>query len=83
MPEKVKRLGLERDYNSFLYFIDGAGNVCRMRKGRRNAGASEARQGAEVVVPLAVERDKEFLYFIDRDGDIARSRRVGRKRKAA
>lgn len=81
MAEKVKRLGLQRDYGSFLYFIDGEGNVCRQPKGKRSPRSSS--RPAEVVVPRAVERDKEFLYFIDRDGDIARSRRVGRARKAA
>ncbi len=71
MAEKVKKLGLERDYKKYLYFIDGEGNVSRKPK----SGEGDA----EVLVPHAVRRDNQFLYFIDRDGDIARSPRAARK----
>ncbi len=74
MADKVKKLGLERDYKKYLYFIDGGGNVCRKAK----SGEGESK----VMVPKAVERDNQFLYFIDKDGDVARSPRGG-KRKAA
>ncbi|HZQ90821.1 MAG TPA: hypothetical protein VFA60_03420 [Terriglobales bacterium] len=75
MAEKVKRLGLERDYKSYLYFIDGSGNVAR--KSKSGKGASE------VLVPNAVERDNRYLYFIDKDGDVSRSPRASRTRSAA
>jgi hypothetical protein len=65
MAEKVNKLGLERDYKKFLYFIDGQGNVCKKSK----SGEGET----EVVVPNAVERDNQFLYFIDKEGDVALS----------
>lgn len=71
MAEKVKKLGLERDYKKYLYFIDGNGNVSRKPKSGEGA--------AEVLVPNAVQRDNHFLYFIDRDGDIARSPRAARR----
>jgi hypothetical protein len=71
MAEKVKKLGLERDYKKYLYFIDGDGNVSRKPK----SGEGEA----EVLVPNAIQRDNHFLYFIDREGDIARSPRATRK----
>lgn len=75
MAEKVNKLGLERDYKKFLYFIDGNGNVCKKSK----SGEGET----EVVVPNAVERDNQFLYFIDKEGDVARSPRAARKTKKA
>ncbi|HET9182248.1 MAG TPA: hypothetical protein VFP59_08965 [Candidatus Angelobacter sp.] len=75
MAEKVNKLGLERDYKKFLYFIDGEGNVCKKQK----SGEGET----EVVVPNAVERDNQFLYFIDKEGDVARSPRAARKGKKA
>ncbi|HZT72437.1 MAG TPA: hypothetical protein VE996_02175 [Terriglobales bacterium] len=83
MAEKVRKLGLERDYRFYLYFIDGDGNVCRQPKGKKPARGEAGARRAEVVVPHAVHRDNEYLYFIDRDGDVARSRRVGRGRRAA
>ena len=75
MAEKVKQLGLERDYSKYLYFIDGNGNVCRKSK----SGEGDA----SVLVPDAVQRDNRFLYFIDKDGDIARSERGSKKTKKA
>lgn len=73
MAEKVNRIGLERDYKKFLYYIDGEGNVCQKSK----SGEGEAK----VLVPHAVERDNQFLYFIDKDGDVSRSPRGTRKDK--
>ncbi len=71
MADKVKKLGLERDYKRYLYFIDGEGNVCRKSK----SGEGDSK----VLVPKAVERDNQFLYFIDKDGDVARSPRASRR----
>jgi hypothetical protein len=77
MAEKVKKLGLQRDYTKYLYFLDKEGNVCQKPK----SGDGKT----EVVVPNAVERDNQFLYFIDKEGDVSRSPRVSRgsKPKAA
>lgn len=75
MAEKVKQLGLERDYTKYLYFIDGNGNVCRKPK----SGEGESK----VLVADAVERDNRYLYFIDKDGDVARSERGSKKTKNA
>ena len=33
MAEKVQKLGLERDYKQYLYFINKQGNVARKKKG--------------------------------------------------
>jgi hypothetical protein len=75
MAEKVKKLGLERDYKNFLYFLDGEGNVCRKHK----SGSKDS----EIVVNHAVDRDNHYLYFIDKEGDVSRSeRRTGNKRAA-
>ncbi len=75
MADKVKRLGLERDYSKYLYFVDGNGNVSRKPKSGEGS--------AEVLVQNAVERDNRFLYFIDKDGDVARSERGTKKTKSA
>jgi hypothetical protein len=71
----VNKLGLERDYKKYLYFIDGEGSVCRKPK----SGEGES----EVLVKNAVQRDNNFLYFIDKEGDVARSQRAARKKKDA
>ena len=76
MAEKVKQLGLKRDYTKYLYFLDKDGNVCQ----RPKSGEGKT----EVLVDHAVDRDNQFLYFIDKEGDVSRSPRVSRsKNKAA
>lgn len=75
MAEKITKLNLERDYKKYLYFIDGAGNVCAKPK----SGEGES----QILVPNAVQRDNNYLYFIDKEGDIARSPRAARGKKAA
>jgi hypothetical protein len=78
MAEKVKQLGLKRDYKQNLYFLDGQGNVC--------AKAKSGEGKTEILVEKAVDRDNQYLYFIDKDGDISRSprsSRSGRKKEAA
>jgi hypothetical protein len=77
MAEKVKKLGLKRDYTKYLYFLDKDGNVCQKLK----SGDGKT----EVIVNNAVDRDNQYLYFIDKEGDVSRSPRVtrGGKSKAA
>ena len=79
MAEKVKKLLLDRDYKKYLYFIDGAGNVCRKPK----SGEGDS----EVLVKNAVERDDQYLYFVDKEGDVSRSPRgtkgASNRKKAA
>ena len=75
MAEKVKELKLQRDYKTFLYFIDGNGNVCQKPK----SGHGDA----QILVEKAVERDNQYLYFIDKEGDVSRSPRGTKKRAAA
>jgi hypothetical protein len=67
MSEKVKKLGIDRDYKKYLYFIDGKGNVCQKSKSGQG--------NAEVLLANAVDRDNQFLYFIDKEGDVSRSPR--------
>ncbi len=74
MAEKVKKLNLERDYKTYLYFIDGEGNVCQKAKSGNG--------NSKVLVEHAVDRDNQYLYFIDKDGDVARSPRGGKRRAA-
>ena len=77
MAEKVKKLGLKRDYTKYLYFLDNDGNICQKPK----SGDGKT----EVVVEKAIDRDNQYLYFIDKEGDVSRSPRVSRgsKNKAA
>jgi hypothetical protein len=77
MAEKVKKLGLKRDYTKYLYFLDKDGNVCQ--KPKTGEGKTE------VVVEKAVDRDNQYLYFVDKEGDVSRSPRVSRgsKKEAA
>lgn len=79
MAEKVKKIGLKRDYKQNLYFLDGQGNVCAKPK----SGEGKT----EILVEHAVDRDNQYLYFIDKDGDISRSPRAsrsgGKKKEAA
>ena len=37
MADKVQKLGLERDYKQYLYFINKQGNVARKKKGGEGA----------------------------------------------
>lgn len=70
MAEKVKRLGLKRDYARYLYFLDKDGNICQKPK----SGEGKT----ETVVQHAVDRDNQYLYFIDKEGDVSRSPRMTR-----
>ena len=73
----MKLLNLERDYKTYLYFLNAEGSVCR----RAKKGINPTTPNGEVVVYHAVERDNNYLYFIDKEGDVARVRRAVRERK--
>jgi len=77
MAEKVKTLNLQRDYKTYLYYLDGNGNVCQKPK----SGEGES----QVLIENAVTRDNQYLYFIDKEGDVSRSPRGSRgpSKKAA
>jgi hypothetical protein len=70
MADKVQKLGLERDYKQYLYFINKDGNVARKKKGGDGA--------EEVVAETKLVREKGYLYFIDKDGDLSRAPRKGK-----
>jgi hypothetical protein len=70
MADKVQKLGLERDYKQYLYFINKEGNVARKKKGGDGA--------EEVVAETRLQREKGYLYFIDKEGDLARAPRKGK-----
>jgi hypothetical protein len=75
MADKVQKLGLERDYKQYLYFINKEGNVARKKKGGEGA--------EEVVAETKLVREKGYLYFIDKDGDLARAPRKGKPNGSA
>jgi hypothetical protein len=71
MPEKIARLGIERDID-LLYFIK-SGDVWGAR--RRRPG--DRPQAAFLVAAAGIEMDYDrFLYYLDGDGDIARQERA-------
>jgi hypothetical protein len=70
MAEKVQKLGLERDYKQYLYFINKQGDVARKKKGGEGA--------EEVVAETHLQRENGYLYFIDKEGDLARAPRKGK-----
>ena len=70
MSDKVQKLGLERDYKQYLYFINKQGNVARKKKGGDGA--------EEVIAETNLIREKGYLYFIDKEGDLARAPRKGK-----
>ena len=70
MASKLARTQIERE-PGYLYFLDGAGDVARVRMRR---GARSGRP--QKVERLGVERDPAYLYFIDADGDVARTRKA-------
>lgn len=71
--EKIVTLKLQRDYKSFLYYIDKDGSVCAKPKGKDAAPT-------KVLAPNAIKREPGFLYYLDKDGDISRSP-MGRGKK--
>jgi hypothetical protein len=71
MAEIVKKLNLERNYKTHIYYVNGKGDVCRKVK----SGKGEE----EVLHPGCCVRDNDFLYYIDRNGDLARSPRAQKK----
>jgi len=75
MADKVQKLGLERDYKQYLYFINKEGNVARKKKGGDG--------GEEVVAETKLVREKGYLYFIDKEGDLARAPRKGKSDTAS
>ena len=70
--EKVLALGLEKDDQKFLYFVDRKGNLVRMERG-------VARATCEVLVEKAVKRERGFLYYLDDDGDLVKERDTSRQ----
>jgi hypothetical protein len=75
VADKVQKLGLERDYKLYLYFINKDGNVARKRKGGEGA--------EEVVAETRLQREKGYLYFIDKEGDLSRAARKGKPEAGA
>ena len=57
MPQKVKKLGLNR--KGKLLFVDKQGDVSQARPRRK-------------VRKVGLKRQKGYLYFIDKQGDISR-----------
>jgi 20S proteasome alpha/beta subunit len=73
MAEKVAKAGVKRQ-EGYLYFIDKAGDISRvkMARGGKKGGKPEK------VAKVGVEKETGFLYFIDKAGDVSRAKMVRR-----
>ncbi|MHB9155105.1 MAG: hypothetical protein ACYC5N_05345 [Endomicrobiales bacterium] len=80
MAEKVTKVGVKRQ-EGYLYFIDKAGDVSRVKMARGGKKGGKA----EKVAKVGLKKDEGFLYFIDKAGDISRAKMVrrgkGKKKK--
>lgn len=73
MAEKVTKVGVKRA-EGYLYFIDKAGDVSRVKMARGGKKGGKA----EKVAKVGMKKEAGFLYFIDKAGDIARAKMVRR-----
>lgn len=78
MAEKVAKVGVKK-VGGFLYFVDKAGDVARvkMARGGKKGGKPEK------VAKAGVKKEDGYLYFIDKNGDVARAKmaKPGAKKK--
>jgi hypothetical protein len=80
MAEKVKILGLRKEAG-YLYFIDKAGDISRIKMARGRKKLSESEKAGEKVVQAGITREPGYLYFIDKEGDVSRAKMArGRKK---
>ena len=79
MGEVLAKTGVKRQ-EGYLYFINKAGDVARVKMARRGQ-KSDKKQ--EVVAKAGVKRQEGYLYFLDKAGNVARTKmaRGGRKKK--
>lgn len=79
MAEQVAKAGVKRE-EGYLYFIDGSGDVSRvkMARGRKGKGGKPTK-----VAKVGVKKQKGYLYFLDKKGNVSRAKmaRGGRKKK--
>ena len=77
MAEKVTKVGVKRQ-DGYLYFIDKAGDISRVKMARGGKKGGKPEKAAKV----GVKKEEGYLYFIDKAGDVARAKMV-RRGKAA
>lgn len=71
-PEKVLSLGIEKNDDKYVYFVDRRGNLLRMERGT-------AKASCEVVLEKAIKRERGFMYYLDDDGDLVKEPDTGRE----
>jgi hypothetical protein len=78
MAEKVAKAGVKRQ-EGYLYFIDKAGDCCRvkMARGGKKGGKPEK------IAKTGVKKEEGYLYFIDKAGDVCRAKMVRRGKAKA
>jgi hypothetical protein len=77
MAEKVQKVGAKR-VEGYLYFIDKAGDISRVKMARGGKKGGKA----EKVAKCGVKKEEGFLYFIDKAGDVCRAKMVRRGKGA-
>jgi len=80
MAEKVAKVGVKRQ-DGYLYFIDKAGDISRVKMARGGKKGGKPEKAAKV----GVKKEEGYLYFIDKAGDVSRAKMVrrgkGKKKK--
>jgi len=76
MAEKVAKVGVKKQ-DGYLYFVDKAGDVSRVKMAR----AGKKGGAREKVAKVGVKKQDGYLYFIDKAGDISRAKMVRKGKK--
>lgn len=64
-PEFVKKLGIAKDAEKYLYLVEKNGDIVRMPRGIPQAKT-------ETIAQTGVKRERGWIYFINDDGDLVR-----------
>lgn len=73
MAEKVAKVGVKKE-EGYLYFVDKAGDISRIKMARGRKGKGKATK----VAKCGVKKEGGYLYFIDKNGDISRAKMARR-----
>lgn len=73
MAEKVAKVGVKKE-EGYLYFVDKAGDISRIKMARGGKGRGKATK----VAKCGVKKEGGYLYFIDKKGDVSRAKMARR-----
>jgi hypothetical protein len=66
MSEKIHKCGITKE-KGYLYFVDGSGNVAKVKRGESNKTIVCKNDGE-------FSREDGWIYFVDKQGDVSRSK---------